>query len=72
MRASIQLLPFENAPVVPTSRLNPPHVRVHPRDAPVMNLLEEIIQESAELHRVVLFEPVPPELCYATCGLTLV
>ena len=49
MKASIQLLPFEHAPVVPTSWLDPPHIRVHPWDAPVMNLLEEIIQESAKL-----------------------
>ena len=60
MRASIQLLPFEHAPVVPTSWLDPPHIRVHPWDAPVMNLLEEIVQESAELQRIVLLEPVPP------------
>ena len=60
MRASIQLLPFKHAPVVPTSWLDPPHIRVHPWDVPVMNLLEEIIQESAELQRIVLLEPVPP------------
>ena len=59
MGTFVQLLSLENAPVVPAPWFDPPHVRVHTRDASVVDLLEEVIQESTELHGIVLFKPVP-------------
>ena len=46
--------------MVPASSLDPPYISIQSRDVSIVNLLKEIIQESAKLHWVVFLEPIPP------------
>ena len=59
MRAFVQLLSLKNALVVPAPWFNPPHIQIHVWEMSVVDLLEEVIQESTKLHRIILLEPIP-------------